>query len=375
MKKLNLYITKQIIVGFLLVSFSLMSIIWLTQSLRFLDMISSEGITIGVFIKMTSLLMPRIFTILAPISLFAAILFVYNRMIADQELIVMKAVGISPAQLAKPAVFVSFFLVLLNIWIINWGIPLAEKAFNNLEWKVKNNVSHLMFREGEFSTLQPGLTVFVASRNDDGSVSGVLINDDRTPSVSSTTTAEKGAIIQTPSGPRIVLANGNRQELNRKNGSFSSISFEKYSVDFGLKNTKARRKNSVRTQSFGELITALNNPNLSPKDKLKWFVEGNKRLTTPLLALVYSLLGCTGLLISNFNRRGQTKTVAASLVSVIIIQAIDLSSGNLATRNIFWISLLYLNIIVPILTCIILLNNPKYLSSLFFKKKKERFYA
>ncbi len=374
MKKLNLYITKQIIVGFLLVCCSLMSIIWLTQSLRFLEMISSEGITIGTFIKMTSLLMPRIFTILAPISLFAAILFVYNRMIADQELIVMKAVGISPFQLSKPIFFISFFLIILNVWIMNCGIPMAEKAFNNLEWKVKNNISGLMFREGEFSNIQPGLTVFITSRNDDGSVLGILINDERKPPVSSTTTAEKGAIIQTPTGPRIVLVNGSRQELNHKNNQFSSISFEKYSVDLGIKNTKARRKSSVRTQSFAELINALNNPNLSPKDKIKWFVEGNKRLTTPLLALVYSLIGCTGLLISNFNRRGQTKTVIISLTAVIFIQAIDLSAGNLASKNIFWISFLYLNIIVPILVCIILLQNPKFLS-LIFKKKKEQMYA
>ena len=163
MKKLNIYITKQIIIGFLLVSFSLMSIIWLSQSLRFLDLIASDGIPVSIFIEMTSLLMPRIFTILAPISLFAAVLFVYNRMLSDQELIVMKSAGISPWQLAKPAVFVGFLLVLGNIYVMNIGIPKAEDAFNDLEWKVKNNVSHLMFREGEFTTLQPGLTVFILS--------------------------------------------------------------------------------------------------------------------------------------------------------------------------------------------------------------------
>ena len=154
MKKLNLYITKQIIIGFLLVSFSLMSIIWLSQSLRFLDLIASDGISISVFVKMTSLLMPRIFSILAPISLFAAILFIYNRMLSDQELVVMKSAGISPWQLAKPSVWAGIALLLFNIWLMNFGIPLSETAFKNLQWKVKNNVSHLMFREGEFTNLQ-----------------------------------------------------------------------------------------------------------------------------------------------------------------------------------------------------------------------------
>lgn len=365
MKKLNTYITKQIIVGFLLVSFSLMSIIWLSQSLRFLDLIASKGISIGMFVELTTLLMPRIFTILAPISLFAAILFVYNRMLSDQELVVMKSAGISPWQLSKPSLFVGLILLVANIYVMNIGIPKAEDAFNNLEWKIKNNVSHLMFREGEFTNLQRNLTVFVTSHDDDGSVGGVIINDERNPNNRSTTTAEKGMIIQTDKGPRIILANGNRQEIN-KNGNFSSISFEKYSVDFGLKETKSRRKNSVRVKSFSDLIGALKSDSIQQHDRYKMFVEGNKRITTPLLALTYALIACTGLLISNFNRRGQTKTVSLSLASVVIIQAIDLTSGNLAAKNLWWLILMYANIIIPFAVCVVLLTCP----TIIHQKKK-----
>ena len=84
MKKLNLYITGQIAVGFLLVTFSLMAILWLTQSLRFIEMITNKGLPLAMFIKMTSCLMPRLFAILSPISLFVAVLFVYNRMLSDR---------------------------------------------------------------------------------------------------------------------------------------------------------------------------------------------------------------------------------------------------------------------------------------------------
>ncbi len=361
MKRLNIYITKQIIIGFLLISFSLMSIIWLSQSLRFLDMIASKGITIGIFVELTTLLMPRIFTILAPISLFAAVLFVYNRMLSDQELIVMKSSGISPWQLSKPAIFCGFILVILNIYVMNIGIPKAENAFNDLEWKIKNNVSHLMFREGEFTTIQPELTVFVTSHDKDGSVGGILINDERNPRLKSTTTAEKGVIIQTSKGPRIVLVNGNRQEINKKSGSFYSVNFEKYSVDFGLKETKARRKNSVRVQSFKELITSVKNNQIPVEERRKMFVEGNKRITTPLLAIVYALIACTGLLVSNFNRRGQSKVVCLSLTAVILIQAIDLTSGNLAAKNLWWLILMYTNILLPLFACLVLLVFPQIL--------------
>ena len=359
MKKLNIYITKQIIIGFLLVSFSLMSIIWLSQSLRFLDMIASNGISIGIFVELTTLLMPRIFTILAPISLFAAVLFVYNRMLSDRELVVMRSAGISPWQLSRPAILVSIFIVICNIYVLNFGIPKAENAFNDLEWKVKNNISHLMFREGEFTTLQPELTVFISSHEEDGSVSGILINDERNPQNKSITTAEKGIIIKTDKGPRIILINGNRQEISLKSNHFSSVSFAKYSVDFGIRGGKTRRKDSVRVKTFSELIKSLDNSALSQAERYEWFIEGNKRITTPLLAIVYALIGCTGLLIGNFNRRGQTKVISLSLGSVILIQAIDLTSGNLASKNLFWLFILYANIFVPLLICILLLLYPE----------------
>ncbi len=370
MKKLNLYITKQIIIGFLLVSFSLMSIIWLSQSLRFLDLIASDGISISIFIKMTSLLMPRIFSILAPISLFAAVLFVYNRMLSDQELVVMKSAGISPYQLARPAVWVGIALLLFTVWNMNYGVPQAERAFKDLQWKVKNNVSHLMFREGEFTNLQKDkkLTIFISSHEDDNTVSGIMINDERNPDKRSTITAEKGVIITTPSGPRIVLINGTHQELSKNNSRFSSVSFERYSVDFGLKGTKSKGKDAARRHSFSELINAFNNTSLSPSDQRKWFVEANKRIIGPFLAILYSLIACCGILVSNFNRRGQTKTIAISLTSVVLIQAIDLISGNLAAKNLYWLILTYANIILPMIGCFAILINQNILN--IFNTKK-----
>ncbi len=366
MKKLNTYIAKQILVGFLLVSFSLMSIIWLTQSLRFVDLITNKGIAMSTFVELTSLLMPRIFSILSPISLFAAVLFVYNRMLSDRELVVMKAAGISPWQNAKPALIIGLMMCLFNVYVINWGIPAAENQFNELQWQVKNDVSHLMFREGEFTALQPNLTVFITTHEPDGSVSGILINDERNPANKSTVSAEHGRIVYTDKGPRIILVNGSRQEVNRETHQFTSVTFDRYSVDFGAKETKARKEAGVREKTMYELLTARSNPELTPKEVNRWIVEGNKRITTPLLNVVFALLACTGLLVGNFNRRGQVKIVSLSVSAMVIIQALDLAFGNLAAKHLSLLPLLYLNLLVPFGICLYLL---RFYHPAFFRKK------
>ncbi|MBO5442660.1 MAG: LptF/LptG family permease [Alphaproteobacteria bacterium] len=360
MKKLNLYIVKQIIVGFLLVTFSLMSIIWLTQSLRFVELITNKGLPVSIFVKMTSLLMPRIFIILSPISLFVSTLFVYNRMIADRELSVMMAAGISPWQCAKPAFYIGIFMTLFCIYTNNIGIPAAEKAFNELEWQVKNDVSHLMFREGEFTTMQNNLTVFITTHEKDGSISGILVNDERNPKTKVTLSAEKGRIVYTEKGPRIIMINGVRQEINRTNAQFSSLSFDRYSVDFGTVGSKKAKETGAREKSLWELLTAKNDTSLTPKEVNRYIVEGCRRILTPLYNLLFALVACTGLLVGNFNRRGQTKLISVSIVAMVLIQAGDLAFGNISVKNLYFLPLLFINFFIPLTICfyMLLFYNP-----------------
>ena len=368
MKKLNRYIIRQIFVGFLLVTFSLMSIIWLTQSLRFVDLITNNGIPVSIFAELTSLLMPRIFSILAPVAVFAAVLFVYNRMLSDRELVVMKSAGISPMQCAVPAIIFGLIMSFFNIFIYNLGIPWAEKEFNELQWKIKNDVSHLMLREGEFTRLRNGLTVFITTHEKDGSITGIMVNDERDPLSKVTISAEKGRVVYTEKGPKIIMVNGARQEIDNKDKQFTSVSFERYSVDFGMKESSRKKEAGVRERNLKELLNARNNPKLDEKEANRFFVEGNRRLLNPFFNLLFAILACTGLLCGNFNRRGQTKIISISITIMISILALDLSLTNIAVNNISLLSLIYTNLFLPLIACIYLLL---YYNPAMLRRKKQ----
>lgn len=371
MKILNKYISKQIIIGFLLISFSLLSMLWLTQSLRFVEMVTRQGLPVYLFAEMTSLLMPRIFNILSPIAVFVAVLFVYNRLIADRELVVMQSAGISPWQNAKPAIFVGFLMLIINVYIMNFGIPLAEKTFRDLEWKVKNNLTQMVFREGEFTTLKDGITVFIDKHEDDGSVSGIFVSDETKPNLKITLTAEKGRLIQTDSGPRILFINGVRQEINKENYKFSSLSFSRYSAEFNNIESKKKKNQSVREKNVIELLNSGNDASIPVQQQRKNIVEGHRRIVYPFYNLVFALMGCVGLLISNFNRRGQSKIIAIQVISMIFVMAGDLTFTNLSGRSLYVLPLFYMNCIIPLVICIYLLlyYNPFYFSRKMAKRK------
>ncbi len=373
MKKLNLYILKQILTGFLLVSFSLLSMLWLTQSLRFVEMVTNKGLPLYLFVELTSLLMPRLFSILSPIALFAAVMFVYNRMQADRELVIMQAAGISPWNNAKAAVYMGLLLSLFGFYVQNSAIPEAENTFRNLEWEIKNNVSHLMFREGEFTTLQNGMTVFISKHEPDGSVSGILLNDESNPQSRVTLSAEHGRIVYTATSPRIILIKGMRQEVNRDGSQFSSLKFDRYSVDMGAVDDKKLRSASVREKSLKELLSADKDSSLTDDLKRKYIVEGHRRVITPWYNLLFALLGCTGLLIGAFNRRGQTKIISFSVLFMILIQGNDLILTNLAGRSLYFVPVLYANCLLPFAVCLYLLFF--YSPYTFARKRKPQFEA
>lgn len=366
MRILTKYITKQIAIGFLLISFSLLAMLWLTQSLRFVEMVTRQGLPVYLFAEMTSLLMPRIFNVLSPIALFVSVLFVYNRMIADRELVIMQSAGISPWKNATAALIMGVALSFFNIYVMNFGIPSAEKLFRDLEWQVKNNITQMIFREGEFTSLKNGITVFIDKHENDGSVSGIFVSDESKPDLKVTLTAEKGRLINSPQGPRILFINGVRQEMNKKSYQFSTLAFSRYSAEFNNASGSKKKQESVREKNIFELLTSTSDNTLSPADVRRNIVEGHRRIINPFYNLLFTLLACTGLLICNFNRRGQAKIIAIEVLLMIIINGADLALTNLAGRFLYILPLIYLNCLLPLCICIYLLTcyNPVYFQRL-----------
>ena len=92
--RITFYLGRQVLIAMGLVVVALTCIIWLSQSLRFIELIVNRGLPLWTFLQLTVLLLPAWLTLVLPISCFAAVLFVYNRLTSDRELMVMAAAGL-----------------------------------------------------------------------------------------------------------------------------------------------------------------------------------------------------------------------------------------------------------------------------------------
>jgi len=216
-----------------LVTLTISCALWLTQSLRFIELIVNRGLSIGSYLYLTILLLPSFLAMLLPIGLFAALIFTYNRLTADSELIVMRAVGLSPAKLAYPGLVLAAAITITGYALALYFMPLSYREFKDMESDVRSGYSVVLLREGAFNTISNGVTIYIRAREADGELRGIIMHDSRDPKQTVTIMAERGVLAQTNDGPRVVMVEGNRQLLDRDTGKLSLLYFERYTADIG----------------------------------------------------------------------------------------------------------------------------------------------
>lgn len=336
------------LVGVLFVSIALTCVLWLTQSLRFVEMIVNKGIGIGSFLMLTLLLMPGFLVVIIPISLFAVALFTYNKLIADRELVVLRAAGLSHLTLARPVILMGLGASAIGYLLTCWLIPMTVRGFHEMQWTIRHDISNVLLQEGMFNKFGDGLTIYVRSRSPSGELLGLLVHDKRSANRAVTLMAEKGALIYTETGPRVLMVNGNRQEVTPGTGRLSLLHFDSYTVDFATATgTKPDRFRDARERSLSELANVAEGQ-VNPIEYRRFKVELHNRLTSPLYNLGFSLLAVCVLLTSGFDRRGQMMQVMASIGLMVATQAAALGITNLAAGNLVLIPAIYITAAIPI---------------------------
>ena len=225
------YVLRQLAGATLYVTLALAGVVWLSQSLRFVDLIINRGLSFLTFLHLTLLLVPVFLSLLLPIAVFCAVVYTYHRLTIDSELVVLRAIGLSQIDLAKPALILAAVVTVLCYAITLYLMPMGFREFKDRQFTIRGDYSHVLLQEGAFNTLGRGLTVYVRSRQPDGQIFGILVHDNREMSAPVTMMAERGALVRTQAGPRLVLFNGTRHEYDPGARKLGRLYFDEHSVD------------------------------------------------------------------------------------------------------------------------------------------------
>ncbi|HXP30962.1 MAG TPA: LptF/LptG family permease [Stellaceae bacterium] len=321
--------------------------VWLVQSLRLVDLIVNRGLSAGLFLYLALLILPRFIEVVLPIAVFVAVLFVYNKLIAESELVVMRAAGMSQSALARAALIVGIGATILLYALSLYMLPAANRGFKDLQFKIRNRFASVLIQEGVFNTLSDRLMVYVTSRNAAGELVSLLIYDTRDPEKPVTVFAERGAVVDTPDGPRMLMVNGTRQQRNNLDGHLTVLSFTRYTLDLSeFGDVPGGRDRQPDERYTSELLFPA--AGASPDSARALFVELNLRLAGPLTALSMAALPILCLLSGEFNRRGQPRRVLVAIGLAFLLELFDIGLKDLAGRSDVAVPLLYVNALIPI---------------------------
>jgi lipopolysaccharide export system permease protein len=355
MSGLTRYMFRQALLVMLSVCLVFSFAVWLVQALRLIDLIVNRGLSIGVFLHLAVLILPRFIDVVLPIAVFFAVLFVYNKLIAESELVVMRAAGVSPLALARPALLTGAVGTVMLYTLALYFLPAANRSFKDLQFEIRNRFASVLIQDGVFNTVSDRLMIYVKDRDDTGELEGILIYDNRQPGKPATVFAERGAVANTPEGPRLLMLNGTRQERDAATGHLSVLSFEKYTLELSeLSDAPGGRDRQVDERYTTDLIFGMG-PNEEPDWRHAVLVELNMRLAGPLLALAMAALAVACLLPGQFNRRGQGRRVLVAVVIALAMEIVDIGLKNLSARSSIVLPLVYLNLAVPLIACFWLL--------------------
>lgn len=363
MGRLDRYIFSTAAVAFAGVVVVLAGMIWATQALRQLDLVTSQGQTILAFVAITSLTMPTLVLVIAPAALFIATAYTLLKLNGDSEIVVMAGAGMSPWRVLRAlvllALLVSAFCSVLAVSVV----PTSLRAFRDQVTKVRADVVSFVAQPGRFITLTPGLVFHVRERAANGVMRGIFIHDAREKEVS-TYLADRGQIVDSEAGTFLVLENGSiHRRGGEKSNSTSVVEFQRYALDLS----------SLAPNTQGQDIRPAERPIayvLDPpaKDPYQFIQPGrfreelHKRLSAGLYPLAYFAIAAAALARPRTTRQGRTAALMAIIPAMAAVQIGNFAiAGQLRTQGAA-VALIYIFPVLVVLLCALLLSDRIHLA-------------
>ena len=298
-----------------------------------------DGQPVAIFLELTLLSLPNVIKIMLPLSAFAAAVYVTNRLSSESELVVMQAVGLSPARLARPVAMFGMVVAVLMAILANYLVPASRNALDERAAEMAQNVTAKFLTEGKFIHPSDGVTLFIRQITPLGEMHDILLSDSRTRDSRVTYSASKALLVKVDGGQKLVMFDGMAQTLTLSTRRLAITRFAEFAYDVGtLIGSPGARQRDVAELPTPVLLRA------DPADvaaagstRAAFLYEGNQRLAGPLTAVVTALLGFSVLMLGGFSRFGNWRQIGVGAVLLILLQLlVDWCAGMGGQDARFW---------------------------------------
>ena len=327
MGSISRYIFRTTFGAFLVVLVSLTAVIWVTQALRDIDLMTSQGQTILVFIGITGLIIPLLVLVIAPIALLIAVAHTLNKMSTDSEIIVMNAAGMSPWLLFRSFLSAAIVVSILVLAISSYAAPKGLRMLRDWLTEVRANVVSTIVQPGRFTAIESGVTIHIRERRNNGQLMGIFLDDRRNPNERMTVVAENGELIDNDTGTFLILQQGVVQNQKITERDPAMVKFDRYAFDLSqFSGGPQAVKYSIRERYLWQLVFP------DPKDPYlieqpgPFRAELHDRLMAPLYPITFVVIAFAYLGAPRTTRQSRTLSMVGAIGGVALLRLIGFMS-------------------------------------------------
>ncbi len=355
------YVLRQAVSATVLILLSLTGVVWIALALKQLKLVTARGQDTFTLIQMTTLALPGLVAIVAPVALLIASIHVINRLNQDSELIIMSASGGNIWRLARPllvlALVASVALTLSNHFLMPWSLRLLREKIV----EVRSDLLTQVLVPGRFSSPEDNVVVHIRDRRFDGTLQGILMHDTRNDEEISTYLAEQGRIVKQPSGESfLTMSNGHILRAKGRDEPPELLAFESYGIDLGRFEGEIKKASwRPRERYFDELV----NPDTTEPDyehrKGHYRAELHERIVSPLYPFAFVLIVTAFLGQAQSTRQNRVQATATAFLVAAGFRVAGMATNNIVVLNAAAVPLLYVIPLAGIALGVGLLMRPR----------------
>src|SRR5262249_35278624 len=327
----------------LLILLSLTGVVWIAVALRQVELMTTQGQDVFRFLAMTTLAIPTMMALIAPIALLIASIHVLNRLSSDTELIVMTAGGMPAWSLIKPLGLLALLVSMAIAFVNHVTGPWAQQKLRELVVQVRTDLMAQVIQPWRFTSPEPKLTVHIRDRSPSGELLGLMMHDARDPKQIVTYLAETGLIIKQAGSAYLRMDKGHIVRRLDNEAAPQIVAFDRYAVDINQLEQRAEQVVVVRPRE--RYTSELINPD--PQDPVyktsprSYASEFYGRLASPVSACAFVCVVLAFMGQAQTTRTSRTLAVVCAFVVAVFYRVLGIGLSNYVVVRPAAVPLLY----------------------------------
>ena len=337
------YVFRQAAGALILILASLGGIVWIGLALRELNVVTTSGQSGWTLLALTTLALPNLLAIIAPIALLIASIHTLNRLNSDSELIVLTASGATIWTTARPLLVLAAMVMAAVLAVNHVAMPWSLRQLRETVMQLRTDLLTQVIQPGKFSSPEAGLTLHIRERSANGELRGLIMDDNRNRKQSQSYLAEHGVIVKQDGTAYLVMREGHVVRRDDPKKAAEILAFDTYTVD--LDNFEAKTQDAVdfkpRERYFGELIHPEPGSVTYKLTPGLFTAELHERFSNPLYPLAFVMIALAAAGRAQSTRQNRMQSLTAGFIAAIVCRLSGLAMNNIVVLNAGAVPLLY----------------------------------